>query len=453
MASSPSLPVDILRIIVSYSDAATLAALDLTCREMALLSDAIWAALAQSCFDLQRPRGKDAWKAGVALARPPQSNHSVILRHPPEYKDAFSGSTVIAQNEAIVVLASDQHDHVWDESNGVLEFPIQVRDAKSLDVLKHFDCGVRVWEVAICGPPGNEIIVVTTLGDVIAFYGDESVSLHAAVIGHPEESKIIAKADVLLVLRGGFLYVYTPNITSSTPQSLDLTSEIQIANPSEFQCTTFAWSSDTSEFGYCIQENQVCIWGLYGDSGHIKPFQRQVLKSREPGDMYVSLAFHHRYAAVAQDSLGGIVVFDRTSGAQMYRVSDTIRPAPLVGPGIDNGVVAPSTDLVMTGKYMISSSANGCALGVWDILTGEHSYQSMEDDLATEHADGDYPAKLVLLSGMEFHALVGTSPTGELLLWGFPECRQHEELLENIHIREAKIKLSIDEANVMDESL
>jgi hypothetical protein len=112
-----------------------------------------------------------------------------------------------------------------------------------------------------------------------------------------------------------------------------------------------------------------------------------------------------------------------------------------------------SADDIMTGKYMVLSSANGCALGVWDILTGEHSYQSIEDDLTTEHADGDYPAKLVLLSGMEFHAFVGTLPTGELILWGFPECQQHETLLENIQKREAKIKLSIDEANSMDESL
>ena len=51
------------------------------------------------------------------------------------------------------------------------------------------------------------------------------------------------------------------------------------------------------------------------------------------------------------------------------------------------------------------------------------------------------------------HAFVGTLPTGELILWGFPECQQHETLLENIQKREAKIKLSIDEANSMDESL
>lgn len=432
MASSASLPVEILRVVASYADPTTLKALDLTCREMRRLTDETWAMLALSSFGMKRLQGKKAWKAGVALARPPYSNRGIILRHPWVYNDAFSGSTVLAQNDSIMVFASDQHAHsrepdIFSSNHGdILACPIQVRDAKNLNVLRHIECNVKVWEIAICGAPGSEIVVVSTIRDVVAFKGNQSVTLHGGADG-PDESKIIGKADALIVIRRGVLYVHHPAVDS--PELLmELTCKIEIANPMDFECSFVAWSVDTSQFGFSLQDDHFCLWTLYDDAQEIRPCELQQFESPDPVGCYASLAFDEKLAMVTGEGFEGIDVYDRVSGTRRYRMADayTVGSAHLG---------------VMTGKYLIPSSPHACVPVIWDLTKGKPTYKKMFP------ADNDFwqhpTDEMVQLSGMGFHAFVETISSGELLLWGYPESQKDENHLGRIRKREAGLKENI----------
>jgi WD40 repeat protein len=372
-----------------------------------------------------RPRGKDAWKSGIALTRQPKDSHMTVLRHPKRYRDAFSGSNVLATNSSILILASDQHDHVHSEH--AWQFPLQVRDAVTLEVLRMINCGTPVWEVAICGPVGNEIIIITTIKKVIALYGNEEyIALQSDPTGYFDAYKILAKEDVLLVLRNGLLHIYFPSVNSKP--FLELFVEFQIADPQDFLCTVFTWSTDFSEFGYCINPNKVCIWRLYDDLGRINPSHVQTLTSNEPEDLISALAFNEKFAALGQDNLGGILVFDRDTGNQLFRVCLNQLHNQIEEPDGENSTTA----LALSGKFMIASSSNGCSLGVWNLETGEHSFRSVD----FFHMENGYPARMVQLRGLKFHSFVTTASTGELILWGFPESLVHEIYLESIQRRE-----------------
>jgi WD40 repeat protein len=476
-SSSITLPLDLIGIVASYANVETLASLDLTCRDMRQHTHEGWAACARSQFGSSRRNGKDAWRAGVALTGEPGENYVTRLDHYPEsYSNAFTGSTTLAQNESIVVFCSDQHEHERtpppDNSDNedaqmralLPEHPIQVRDAKSLDVLYHFEGGARVWEVAICGPVGKEFIVICTVRDVICFYGpnhEESLTLYSS--SSVQETKLLGKDDALIVFREGRIFVHQPKygrISGSNDQfSIDCVWQTHVrqgANPDDdFECGQPAWSADSTQFAYSAIDNQISIWNLYDQSSSLSslinvkeqsnrrtvhPSPSQELKAAHPiaaqrPTFFRTVAFNQYLAAGTLEGIETITVFDRSTGIRLYTMMDTIGPARFFG--ADNVQdFTPAIDLEISGYYLISASVQGCVLGVWDLRTGKPSYRTMMEHFLGAHG-WDYPSHMVRLSAWSCHAFLITTPTGEMALWAFPQSQHDEADLAQIAAREA----------------
>jgi WD40 repeat protein len=294
---------------------------------------------------------------------------------------------------------------------------------------------------------GAEIIVVaSTEYEVIAFRGDQSVTLTLdAELG----STLLGKADALIVLQHRFIFVHQIATTSDLRESLPCTFKIPIDPSQHFCFESAAWSSDMTQFGYCAQEGHISIWNLYDrpssslyDKPEIKASAIQELKIPSTGldceDYLTSLAFNDSYAACSAGLLDTISVFDRRTGSRLYKIS--------AAGGLGRHESA-TIELVISGHFLISSSGEGCILGVWDLRTGKLSYRKMTGARGTWHRYA-----IVQLSSWNFHAFVGTTPAGEITLWGFPQCKEDEDQLKIIYVREAARRNSVCTGNAVTVS-
>lgn len=440
----PLLPFDLWGEIALYEDVETLLALDLTCHTLRNLTDRAWAARAHQQFGIQRIRGKDAYRSGVSLTGRPRANYVIQLANPAgEYQGAFSGSPVLAQNENIVAFSSDARDHSAAgqiiDGELVPHHPIQIRDAKTLEIKKYLECHNRVWEIAICGPVGSEIIVITTLREVIAFRDDQSTTIYNKEGGAHLTAKILGKHDKLLVFRNGTLFVH--HIGPGPELALPCFFESSIASPDDFYITAAVWSYDCAEVAFCAHANTILIWNV----ADANPYEAQrivaVETSIDPAH-YSSIAFNSMYVACVVEDTETIVVFDRATGGFSYKVTGTTGVVQFSQLDDDS---SPTMVISIAGHQLISSSIEGCMLGVWDLRTGEPSYRMLH---RTSVPNFESPSCMVQLSGWSFHAFVTTTHReGELALWGFPECKEDEDRLSCIMQREAGLREHAEESS------
>jgi hypothetical protein len=213
---------------------------------------------------------------------------------------------------------SFRHDHINIEEEGtqnllIPSFPIQVRDAKTLEVFHHFECGVQVCKLAICA---EIIVVISDEDEVVAFRGDQHVSLHSSR-GAEFGTKLLGTTDALVLFQDRFIFVHCIAARSKLEESLPCTFKIPIGPSQHFYFESAAWSSDMTQFGYCSQPGHISIWNLYDppssssyDRPQIKPSAIQELKMPSIGvnfhDDFTSLAFNDRYATC---SWGLLILF------------------------------------------------------------------------------------------------------------------------------------------------
>lgn len=463
MDSCTSLPLDLMLRIVSYSDASTLASLDLTCQEMSQQhTNETWARLAQrrfGCEAASRRAGKESWRTGISLTsryEPP-----IVLWNPRE----------------VAKVAANEHSMVVVASNAVgggarREHQLQIRDSRTAEIQTERRAAVmngenRACEMTICGRAGNEIIVISTdLDDVIAFHHDGTgqTMLHRndGNVDLKQTLGLLGKEDLLLVFRSSNIYFYQPN-----PSSLGCTSEPQLQHLCTMPfyedkpvmlCSTIAWSSPCkTEFGFSYEDCRVCIWSLYDTDGAAIPEEQLVLQpqcvetffckppeNNQPDDdaddvmfdnSFSSLAFNGDFVVAIREPFA-MVVLDRPSGTIMHTISSSELRLPSDSGGIFVDVF--SNAFSIHGSYLMSAFHldEEFTLAVWDLRSGTASFRPVP--AIPPRRWGALCPDVVRLSHWDYLAFCVPVVAGPLLLWGFPKSREDKKHFDTIRSREAR---------------
>lgn len=470
MDSCIILPPELIRIVVSYSDASTLASLDLTCKEMSKHTNVVWVRLAKERFgEAAAEDGKKSWRSGISLVSDNRREPPIELWQPDRGQDYILPEC--AENGRILVIAARTAAY------GCL--PLQIRDCQTAEVLEErmvtgVDFADNICDMVICGSAGNEIIVLTTnFNHVIVYHGMIGPTvLHRGdgFASFDSRTKLLGKVDLLLVLRYGKIYFYRP----ADPPGSDLQVQLlQLLHTAPFYteapvmyCSATAWSSPhKTEFGLSYEDCRVCIWSLGEDNSGVdiqpqlvetflcRPPERDQLDLGAQGHaflatMFSSLAFNGAYV-VAIRSRFLMIIFDRKSGTVVHRVSASQLHAPSDLGELRSG----NADIFIRGSYLLSAlqCKRKCSFTVWDLKSGTASHHPIPFISTVSYTRRGYCASVVHLSHLRYFAFY--VPFGDmLLLWGFPKSREDREHFEMIRSREARCLACEDYDTDADDS-
>jgi len=449
MISLLVLPSECLKGILSFCDANSLCALELTSRAFQQHTENVFASLAFEQFGLKSANksseqvegsssaGKTVWRQGLALVQTKQ-HYTVTLTHPAEYvcepnrkELAFDGLATHPTSSFILYKTDNWGGGHFDALAG--SNPVCVRNAATLSFDHCLPNPWIVWNAAVCGQPGCEIVVTNHRTQMMASRGYRKQELrlqaydelwkeqqHSGIEMNGSEHCLIALyGDTIFVFRptwqiDGDLLSFVTSVKFDNSQNLDSGHSLRHACPEL-----------PGVFGFVPCHNKVSMWQVCVDGddpagdANLKPVNLNLF---ETATTFGALAIGERYAAGSTDyeydnNDKNFYVYARESGEQKHILREPDVPE-------DASDIFYGAYLEFVGDMLVTTSWFRSMLCIWDAKAGT---------LLRRYGTGQTSTRIATpINGhfAESHCMVRLCQTGslaflttegqELRLWSFP---------------------------------
>lgn len=452
-----------LEEILSFCDASTLCALDLSASDFQEYTDRSFEKLAMKRFGMKASvpgeAGKRTWSKGLALVAP-KKHHLITLTQPAEYvfepnRDGLSFANIATHPSSSVIIYDGDNfcGGNFEELTG--KNPVYCRDAQTLASRPPLSNPWIIHCIAVCGPGGCDIIVTANPRAVVARLGQRLHEISLADYDHSDSTgngiEMIGDEHYLVILQYDIMYLFQPTPWGS--KLLSFVTSVKVDKGEGLPCgrvLTRACPQLPGVFGFFPSNEKISVWKVRTQVGNEEPaLELTRLFSCNTNVTFGAMAIGERYFAGSIDSKSdrddrNHEVFNFETNELVHVLSETDLPD-------DVSACYKGSYLEFVGDLLVTTSWLPSMLCVWDARAGtllrRYNGEGSTGLIAPPPPDHGRPwerfTKVVHMSRiyqsgghLSFLTIDGASQK----LWSFPCDWRGETLVGNLGRRESVLK-------------